>query len=107
MVSAVDIAGLLVIVGLTTAIAALAPRFFRVRLNTQWGSALYAVVLTPIPLVGTTILFGTVLGPNLGSASTVLALTVLVPLAIGIAFDFFWMPAPDDVPVPDNRRQRT
>ncbi|MFB6084617.1 MAG: hypothetical protein ABEJ94_10275 [Halorientalis sp.] len=107
MVSAVDIAGLLVIVGLNTTIAALATRFFRVRLNTQWGSALYAVVLTPIPLIGTTMLLGTVLGPNLESSSTVLAVTVLTPLAVGIAFDFFWMPAPDDVSVPDNRRQRT
>jgi ABC-type molybdate transport system permease subunit len=107
MVSVVDIAGLLVIVGLNTAIAALATRFFRVRLNTRWGSAVYAVVLTPLPLVATTILLGSVLGPNLGSANTVVALTVLVPLALGIAFDFFWMPAPDDVTVPDNRRQRT
>ncbi|WP_336002455.1 hypothetical protein [Halorientalis halophila] len=107
MVSVVEVAGLLVIVALNTAIAALATRFFRVRLNTQWGSAVYAAVLTPIPLVGTTLLLGSVLGPNLGSANAVLGLTVAVPLAVGIAFDYFWMPSPEEVDVPDRRRQGT
>lgn len=106
MVSVVDVVGLLVIVGLNTAIAALATRFFRVRLNTNWGSTLYAIVLTPIPLVATTLVLGSILGPNLGSANTVLGATIVLPMALGIAFDFFWMPAPDDVDVPEKRRKQ-
>jgi hypothetical protein len=97
-----------VLVVVNTAIVALATRFFRVRLQTSWGSALYAVVLTPLPLVATTLLVGGAvgIGPDLGSATTVLTLTVVLPMAVGIAFDFFWMPAPDEVELPDASRER-
>lgn len=107
MVSVVDVVGLLVIVGVNTAVAALATRFFRVRLATRWGSALYAVILTPLPLVASTLLLGGLLslGPDLGSAYAVVGATVAVPMAVGISFDLFWMPAPDDVDVPDRTRQ--
>ncbi|MFB6163829.1 MAG: hypothetical protein ABEJ31_01585 [Haloarculaceae archaeon] len=103
MIGVADVVGLLVIVGLNAAIAALATRFFRVRLATTWGSALYALVLTPIPLVATTLVLSGVLGlgPNLGNGATVVGLTLVLPMAIGIAFDYFWMPAPDEVEVPD------
>lgn len=108
MVSVADVVGLLVILGVNSAIAALATRFFRVRLKTDWGSAIYTLILTPLPLVATTLIFGGVLGlgPNLGSANAVLGATVVLPMALGISFDFFWMPAPDDIDVPDNTRKQ-
>ena len=108
MVSVVDVVGLLVIVGTNAAVAALATRFLRVRLDTRWGSAVYVVVLTPLPMVAVTLLLGGVLGlgPNLGSRYAVLGLTILAPLTLGIAFDFFWMPAPEEVDLPDQARQQ-
>ena len=103
MVSAVDIVGLFIILGVNSVVAALLTRFFSVQLNTQWGPIVYSVLLTPLVLVILVLVMGGAgLGPNLGSAATVLGLTVLVPLALGMSFDYFWQPSPDEVEVPDN-----
>jgi uncharacterized RDD family membrane protein YckC len=101
MVSVFDAVGLLVLLGINTALAAVLTRVFRTRLNTRWGGALYTVIITPVVLLIVTLVLGQALGPNLGDASTVFGLTVLVPLTVGIAFDYFWMPAPDEVEVPE------
>jgi hypothetical protein len=107
MVSVVDVVGLLVILGVNSAAAALGTRFFRVRLSTRWGSALYAVMLLPFLLLVTTLFLGGFLdlGPDLGSRIAVVGLTIVLPLSVGIAFDFFWMPAPDEVDLPDRTRE--
>ena len=101
MVSAFEAVGLLILVGLNTFLAAVCTRMFRVRLETRWGGVLYTLLLTPVVLVVVTLLLGQALGPDLGSAATVFGVTVLVPLTLGIAFDYFWMPSPDEVEVPD------
>ncbi|MFQ3318902.1 MAG: hypothetical protein ACI8UR_001562 [Natronomonas sp.] len=101
MVSPFEAAGLLVLVGLNTLIAAVLTRAFRVRLNTRWGGALYTLLLTPVVLTVVTLVLGQALGPNLGAPATVVGLTVLLPLTLGIAFDYFWMPSPEEVDVPD------
>ena len=101
MVSAFEAVGLLVLLGLNTFLAAVCTRMFRVRLETRWGGVLYTLLLTPVVLVVVTLLLGQALGPDLGSAATVFGVTVLVPLTLGIAFDYFWMPSPDEVEVPD------
>ncbi|PSQ41483.1 hypothetical protein BRD14_06320 [Halobacteriales archaeon SW_5_68_122] len=101
MVSAFEAVGLLILVGLNTFLAAVCTRMFRVRLETRWGGVLYTLLLTPVVLVVVTLLLGQALGPDLGSAATVVGVTVLVPLTLGIAFDYFWMPSPDEVEVPD------
>jgi len=101
MVSAIDVVGLVVLVVANTGLAAVLTRLFRVRMATRWGGLLYTLLLTPLVLIVVTLLIGQALGPNLGSASTVLGLTVLVPLTFGIAFDYFWMPDPAEVEVPD------
>ena len=101
MVTLFEAAGLLVLVGLNTALAAVLTRLFRVRLETRWGGALYTVLLTPVALTVVTLLLGQVLGPDLGSPATVVGVTVLLPLTLGIAVDYFWMPAPEEVEVPD------
>jgi hypothetical protein len=111
MVSVVDVVGLLVILGVNAGAAALMTRFFRVRLNTRWGSMLYAVLLGTVVLtVLTLVLGGAGLGVNLGSPAAVMGVTVVLPLATGIVFDYFWMPAPEDVDLPeryrDGRRDR-
>jgi hypothetical protein len=106
MVGVVDGLGLVVIVLGNSAIAALLTRFFRVRLETRWGSAAYVAFGTPVVLVVSTLVFGSLFGPDLGSAGAVLGLTVALPLALGVSFDYFWMPAPEEVDVPDRRERR-
>ena len=101
MVSVVDAVGLVVLIATNTALAAVLTRLFRVRLSTRWGGLLYTLLLTPIVLFMVTLLVGQAVGPDLGGGATVLGVTVLVPLSLGIAVDYFWMPAPDEVEVPD------
>ena len=105
MVGVVDIIGLLLILFVNSAVAALATRFFRVRLNTRWGSAVYVVLLIPVALLALTMVLSGVfgLGPNLGSAVAVLGVTIVVPMSLGVTFDYVWMPAPDEVNLPEQR----
>jgi hypothetical protein len=44
---------------------------------------------------------GQAIGPDLGDGATVLGVTVFVPATLGIAVDYFWMPSPEEVEVPD------
>ncbi|MFB6311227.1 MAG: hypothetical protein ABEH64_08620 [Salinirussus sp.] len=105
MATVVDWLGLLAIVLIHAVVAALMTRFFRVRLRTRLGAAVYSGLAIPFVLVVGTLVFGGVLGlgPNLGSPAAVIGATVIVPLAIGLAFDYFWMPAPDEVDLPAER----
>jgi hypothetical protein len=104
MVSVVDVAGLLVILGVNSLAAALLTRLFRVRLKTGWGAVLYSVLLTPVALlVLVLVLGGAGLGPDLGNPAAVVGITILLPLALGMAFDYFWQPAPEEVELPDRR----
>jgi fatty acid desaturase len=109
MVTALELVGLFVILLVNTAVAALLTRFFRVRLKTRWGSAAYTLFIVPVVLVGLTLLLGSVAGPNLGSPTAVVVLTVVAPSSVGVAFDYFWMPSPEEVDVPQrqtNQRSR-
>lgn len=106
MVSVVDAVGLLVIVGINAGAAALMTRFFRVRLDTDWGPVVFALTIEPVVLtLLVLVLSGIVgLGGNLESAGLVFGITVVLPMALGVAFDYFWMPAPDDVELPAEYR---
>ena len=103
MVSVLGLLGLAVIVAVHTAIAAVATRLLRVRLDSQWGPVVYAVILIPVVLVVSTLVLTGVLGlgPNLGDTGTALFVLVAVPLALGVTIDYVWMPAPEDVELPD------
>ena len=103
MVSVLAIIGLLVVVAVHTVVAALLTRFFRVRLSTRWGPVLYALTLIPLVLIGSTLVLSGLfkLGPNLGGPVTALFVMVFVPLALGITIDYVWMPAPDEVELPE------
>ncbi|ACV11450.1 conserved hypothetical protein [Halorhabdus utahensis DSM 12940] len=103
MTGVADAVGLAVIVLLNTAVVALATRFFRVRLHTRWGAAIYAVLFgTLILFVTTLILAGFLgLGPNLDSRVAVVGLTIVGPLTIGLTIDYFWMPDPAAVELPE------
>ena len=103
MVSVLGIVGLLVIVLLNSAMTALMTRFFRVRLKTRWGSLLYALLLCPVAMFVVLLVLSGPLpfgdGLSLGPGPT-LFLTIAVPLAVGMTFDYVWMPAPDEVELP-------
>ena len=103
MVSVLGLLGLAVILVVHTAIAAVLTRLLRVRLSSQWGPVVYAVLLIPVVLVVSTLVLSGVLGlgSNLGDARTALFLLVAVPLALGVTIDYVWMPAPDEVELPD------
>jgi len=105
MTTLVDVIGLLVIVGVNTAVAALMTRFFRVRLDSRWGPIVFSLFLTPIVLLVLTLFLGGVanLGFDLGSGGAVVAVAIVLPLALGIAFDYFWMPSPEEVDLPARR----
>jgi len=102
MVSVAGVIGLLVIVLVNSAVTALMTRFFRVRLHTRWGSFVYSLLLCPVVLVVILLILSGVfrLGADLGSSTAVILMTVIIPLAVGITFDYFWMPAPDEVELP-------
>ncbi|MES3516120.1 MAG: hypothetical protein PPP58_00485 [Natronomonas sp.] len=101
MVSVFEVVGLVILVGFNTLVASVLTRMFRVRLDTGWGAALYTLLLTPVVLIVVTLLLGQILGPDLQDPATVVGLTVLLPLTLGVAFDYLWMPDPDDVELPD------
>jgi len=105
MVSVVDAIGLATIVLTNTAIAALLTRFFRVRMTTAWAGPLYAVLLGSVALLVSTLVLGGFLGlgANLVTPATVVGATIVGPLALGMTFDYFWMPAPEAVELPERR----
>ena len=47
MVSVADLVGLVALIGVNTAVAALGTRILRDRLATQWGVAIYILALVP------------------------------------------------------------
>ncbi|WP_135536226.1 hypothetical protein [Halostella pelagica] len=108
MVSVASLVGFLVIAGLHTLIATVATRFFRVRMKTQWGSAIFALLLTPLVLVVSTLFLSGMLGlgGNLGDRNTALFVVVLLPLALGYSIDVFWLPSPEEIDLPDTTRDR-
>jgi len=105
MVSVVDAVGFAIIVGVHTLIAAVATRYFRITLKTTWGSVLYSLLLIPVALVLSTLVLSGVLGlgSDVGGVGNALLVTVLVPITLGFALDFFWMPDPEDVDLPDTK----
>ncbi len=107
MVSVVGAVGIAVIVAVNATVAAVATRFFRLRLATRWGPVVYVALLVPPVLVATTLVLSGVLGlgGNLGDADTALLVAIVFPLGLGVAVDLFWMPPPDEVELPERSRQ--
>lgn len=102
MVSALGLIGLAVVVLVHTFLAATATRFFRLQLNTTWGRALFAAVFVPLLLfVSTLVLSGALgLGGEVGRTGAIL-LVFVVPLVLGYSIDLFWIPAPEEIELPD------
>ena len=74
-----------------TLIAAVATRFFRIRMETQWGSVLYALLFAGVLGIGV----------DLGSSATVVGVMIGLPVALGFTVDVLYMPRPDEYELPD------
>jgi len=103
MVSALEFVGLLVVVGVNTAVAAVVTRFLRIRMKTRWGRVVYVALVVPtLVFVSTLALSGVLgLGTALGDRATAILAAFVLPLVLGFSVDLFWMPHPDDVELPD------
>lgn len=103
MVSILGIVGILFVVALHTLVAAVMTRFFRLRLETTWGTAGYVAFLIPVVLfVSTLVLTGPLgIGFDLGSAAVVLSLLVLLPLSLGAAIDVLYVEHPEEYELPE------
>lgn len=93
---------LALIVAVHTLVAAVGTRLLRVRLSTDWAPVVVALVVLPLVLVASTLVVagGLGLGPELGGPSVAMFVLVVVPMGIGLAVDYLWMPAPEDVELP-------
>lgn len=105
MATVVDFVLLAIVVGIHTLVAAVLTRFFRIRLDTQWGSAIYTLVLIPIVLTGGTLFFAGALGIGGGitvqSEVLVLAAMVGLPMALGVTIDVLYVTPPEEYELPE------
>jgi small basic protein len=92
-----------VVLAVHTLIAAVMVRFFRIRLKTRWGSAVYAVALIPVVLLATTLVFTGVLGigVDLGSPVAVLGVMIGMPMTLGATIDLLYVPSPEEYELPE------
>ncbi|PSQ16580.1 hypothetical protein BRD00_10505 [Halobacteriales archaeon QS_8_69_26] len=99
MVSVGSVVGLLVVVGGHTLITVVVTRFFRIRMNTSWGAAVYAATVTPVVLLVTTLLLTGPLGIGawLGDRTLALFVVLFFPLGLGYAIDLFWLRSPEEI----------
>lgn len=88
-----------------TLFAAVLTRFFRLRLDTQFGWVIYALTVIPVVLFLSTLVFTGVLGigPNLGSPTVVFGIMIGLPIAVGLTLDLLYVAQPDEVDLPETR----
>lgn len=100
MVSALSLLPVVFILAVNTVLAAVVTRLARVRMHTTWGAAVVVGFFAPVALLAVTIVVGAVAGPSLGSRGAVVGLLMVLPMALGVTIDVFWMPPPDEVDLP-------
>lgn len=103
MTSVIDLVLLFVVLAIHTLVAGVMTRFFRLRLETDAGWIVFTLFFVPIVLLLTTLVFSGPLGIgiDLGSPTVVVAVMVGLPLALGVAIDLLYVPAPDEVELPE------
>lgn len=107
MASFATVFGFLLIIAVNTVVAAVAIRFFRLRLSTRWGAVVYTAVFVPVIYLVTTILLSGFVGfggSGVRDTGTALILVWVIPFTLAVSLDIFWMPAPDEVELPDQTR---
>lgn len=103
MVSVVSLLLLTALIGLHTLASAILMRFFRLQLQTTGGWLFYSVVVPPVPLFASTIVFTGPLGigVDLGSPAVALAVMIALPMALGFTLDTLYVPPPEEYELPD------
>jgi len=102
MATILDVGLMAVVFGANTVLAAVLTRFFRLKLHTQWGSALYTAFIVPVVLVVTTIAtFSLGVGVDLGSTGAVLGLMIGLPMALGVSIDMLYVTPPEEYELPE------
>lgn len=107
MSQAATVLGFLLIIVVNTVLASVVIRFFRLRLSTRWGAVLYTAVLVPVVFAFTTILLSGFVGfggSGVRDRGTALTLVWLVPFALAVTLDVFWLPSPEEAEVPERSR---
>ena len=105
MATLLEIFLLVALVAVHTVVSAVMTRFFRIRLETIWGTAFYAVFLIPIVLLVSTLVFTGPfgIGVDLGSPGAVFAILILVPAALGATIDILYVEHPEEYELPETR----
>lgn len=88
--------GVAFLVVLHTVVAAVAARFFRLRLRTRWGRVLFTCFVVPVVYLVSTLVFGS-LGVGAGAferRTTLLTVAWAFPFFLGYSVELFWMPPP-------------
>lgn len=103
MVSALSLALFVVVLGFHTLVAAVMTRYFRITLDTPFGTAFFIAVAIPVVLVASTLVFTGVfgIGPEIGDPLLVFAILIVAPQAIGVLVDVLYIPPPDAYELPD------
>lgn len=106
MVSPLEAVGILLVVVVHTFLAAVGTRFFRIRMKTRWGRALYAAIFVPLLLVASTLVLTGALGigSDVGRPAAVM-LVLVVPIVLGFSIDLFWIPPPDEIELPETTEE--
>lgn len=92
-----------VVLAVHTLIAAVTTRYLRIRMRTRWGQVLYAVLLVPLVLVVTTLVFGQLPLVRFDDPATVVAVMIGAPFVLGATIDVLYVPAPDEYDLPEAR----
>jgi len=107
MIALFGFALVIALIAFHTVLAGVTTRFFRLRLSTSWGWVVYTIVLTPMLLLVSTLLFagffGVGAGVNLRSPTVVVSLLVVLPAVLGVAIDYLYIEPPDEYELPDTR----
>jgi len=107
MVSVVGLILFAAVLAVHTLFAAVLTRFFRLRLNTQWGYVIYSFTITPVVLFVTTLVFFTLV--PIGGDGLILAQTTLLgasiglPLVLGFTIDTLYVPPPEEIDLPQRQ----
>ena len=105
MASVLDLALLGGLFAVHTLIAAVMVRFFRIRLNTDAGAAVYSLVFVPVVLLVTTLVVTGLLGigADLGCGAVVVGLLIGAPFVFGATVDVLYQPSPREYDLPETR----
>ena len=106
MIALFGFASLVALVAFHTLVAGVTTRFFRLRLKTSWGWVVYTAVLTPMLLFVSTLFFtgiGVGTGVDLVSPAVVVSALVFLPIVLGVAIDYLYVPPPEEYELPDTQ----